>query len=132
MAAAQETSATVSRLGDSSRQIGDVVKAITSIQDDTARAVDAIGPISQIVASINDFQATIAAAVEEEHTATTDEMTRNVTEAAAGSGEIAVNISGVADAAALTTQGAGESQEAVDELARMSADLKVLVGQFSS
>jgi methyl-accepting chemotaxis protein len=114
---------------ETARATEDIARRVQAIQGDTAGAVEAIGNISSIVASINDFQATIAAAVEEQ-TATTNEMTRNVSEAATGSGEIAVNISGVADAAALTTQGAGESQRAVDELARMSADLKVLVGTF--
>jgi methyl-accepting chemotaxis protein len=114
---------------ETARATEDIARRVQAIQGDTAGAVEAIGNISDIVASINDFQATIAAAVEEQ-TATTNEMTRNVSEAATGSGEIAVNISGVADAAALTTQGAGESQRAVDELARMSADLKVLVGSF--
>jgi methyl-accepting chemotaxis protein len=114
---------------ETARATEDIARRVLAIQGDTAGAVEAIGNISSIVASINDFQSTIAAAVEEQ-TATTNEMTRNVSEAATGSGEIAVNISGVADAAALTTQGAGESQRAVDELARMSADLKVLVGTF--
>jgi methyl-accepting chemotaxis protein len=114
---------------ETARATEDIARRVLAIQGDTAGAVEAIGNISGIVASINDFQSTIAAAVEEQ-TATTNEMTRNVSEAATGSGEIAVNISGVADAAALTTQGAGESQRAVDELARMSADLKVLVGSF--
>ncbi|GAA2721493.1 methyl-accepting chemotaxis protein [Cellulomonas aerilata] len=114
---------------ETARATEDIARRVQAIQADTTGAVEAIGNISSIVASINDFQATIAAAVEEQ-TATTNEMTRNVSEAASGSGEIAVNISGVADAAALTTQGAGESQRAVDELARMSSDLKVLVGSF--
>jgi methyl-accepting chemotaxis protein len=114
---------------ETARATEDIARRVQAIQGDTAGAVEAIGNISGIVASINDFQATIAAAVEEQ-TATTNEMTRNVSEAASGSGEIAVNISGVADAAGLTTQGAGEAQRAVDELARMSADLKVLVGSF--
>jgi len=114
---------------ETARATEDIARRVQAIQGDTAGAVDAIGNISHIVASINDFQATIAAAVEEQ-TATTNEMTRNVSEAAAGSGEIAVNISGVANAAALTTQGASESQQAVDELARMSTELKTLVGTF--
>jgi methyl-accepting chemotaxis protein len=114
---------------ETARATEDIARRVQAIQGDTAGAVDAIGTISHIVTSINDFQATIAAAVEEQ-TATTNEMTRNVSEAAAGSGEIAANIAGVADAAALTTQGAGDSQQAVEELARMSTDLKTLVGTF--
>jgi len=114
---------------ETARATEDIARRVQAIQGDTAGAVDAIGTISHIVASINDFQATIAAAVEEQ-TATTNEMTRNVSEAATGSQDIAANIAGVADAAALTTQGAGESQQAVEELARMSSELKTLVGSF--
>ncbi|WNB85222.1 methyl-accepting chemotaxis protein [Cellulomonas sp. ATA003] len=135
---AQTTAAAVVGLGESSREIGDVVKVITSIaeqtnllalnatieaarageagkgfavvagevkelaqesaraaedigrriatnRDQTSSAVAAIGEISGIIASINDYQMTIASAVEEQ-TATTNEMSRSVTEAATGSG----------------------------------------------
>ncbi len=51
-----------------------------------------------IITSINDYQLTIASAVEEQ-TATTSEMSRNVVEASTGSGEIAQNIAGVAASA---------------------------------
>jgi methyl-accepting chemotaxis protein len=57
-------------------------------------------------------------------------MTRNVNEAAKGSGEVAKNISGVAQAAQSTSTGAGDSQKAALELARMSTELRELVAQF--
>ncbi|HRA49851.1 methyl-accepting chemotaxis protein, partial [Actinotalea sp.] len=115
---------------ETARATEDIARKVEAIQADTAEAVTAIGGISDIIDSINGFQTTIASAVEEQ-TATTNEMNRNVTEAATGSGEIAANISGVADAADMTTRGVGESQNAVRELARMSSDLRVLVGQFT-
>ncbi|RJK95903.1 methyl-accepting chemotaxis protein, partial [Vallicoccus soli] len=65
-----------------------------------------------------------------EQTATTTEMNRNVSEAATGSGEIAASITGVATAAQVTTEGVGQSQQAVGELARMSSELQALVGRF--
>ena len=46
-----------------------------------------------VIGEINDFQATIAAAVEEQ-TATTNEMNRNVAEAAGGTQGIAAEMSG--------------------------------------
>ena len=97
---------------------------------DTGGAVTAIGEIATIITSINDYQLTIASAVEEQ-TATTNEMARSVSEASTGSGEIASNISGVAEAAAVTTQGVSESRVSVAELARMSVELKDLVGRFT-
>jgi methyl-accepting chemotaxis protein len=56
----------------------------------------------------------------EEQNATTNEMTRNVSDAARGSGEITKNIAGVAEAAQSTSHGAGDSQQAAHELARMA------------
>ena len=101
-----------------------------TIQTDTSGAVEAIGQISAIITSINDYQLTIASAVEEQ-TATTNEMSRNVTEAATGSGEIASNIIGVASAASTTTQAVTQTQAAIDELARMAADLRTEVARFT-
>jgi methyl-accepting chemotaxis protein len=92
--------------------------------------VDAIGQISEVIGQINDFRATIAAAVEEQ-TATTNEMSRNVADAATASGEIASNIAGVADAASSTSEGVTRAEQAAAELARPSDDLGQLVGRFS-
>jgi methyl-accepting chemotaxis protein len=107
----------------------DISRKIEAIQQDTRGAVAAIGEITGIVKKINDIQSTIASAVEEQ-TATTNEMSRNVGEAAKGSHEIACNISGVAEAAQQTTGGAQQSQQAAQTLARMAAELQTLVGQF--
>ncbi|HEY0217171.1 MAG TPA: methyl-accepting chemotaxis protein, partial [Cellulomonas sp.] len=78
---------------------------------------------------INDYQLTIASAVEEQ-TATTNEMSRSVAEAATGSGEIAHTITGVAGAAATSSQTLGQMGDAVHDLARMSEDLRTRVAQF--
>ncbi len=162
---AEATTATVSKLGESSNEIGQVIKVITSIaqqtnllalnatieaarageagkgfavvanevkelaketaratedisrkieaiQSDTKAAVDAIASISGVINQINDISGTIATAVEEQN-ATTNEMSRNVSEAAQGSGEITSNIAGVADAAQSTTRGADGHTEGV-------------------
>ena len=66
----------------------------------------------------------------EEQTATTNEITRNVGEAAKGSSQIVENIVSVATAAKSTTEGATNTQTAAQELARMAAELQRLVGQF--
>ncbi|EYR63683.1 hypothetical protein N866_18910 [Actinotalea ferrariae CF5-4] len=115
---------------ETARATEDIARRVESIQTDTTGAVHAISQITDIIASINDFQMTIASAVEEQ-TATTAEMNRNVSQAAAGSGEIAANVAGVAGAADLTTQGVTESRQAVESLARMSSELKSMVAQFT-
>jgi methyl-accepting chemotaxis protein len=107
----------------------DISRRVDAIQTDTAGAVEAIGEISRIIGKINDYQLTIASAVEEQ-SATTNEMNRSVTEAATGSAEIASNISGVASAAQATTEGVGDAQRAVAELTRMSSELQTLVSRF--
>ncbi len=73
---------------ETARATEDIARRVEAIQADTGGAVAAIGEISTIITSINDYQLTIASAVEEQ-TATTNEMARNVAEAATGSGEIA-------------------------------------------
>jgi methyl-accepting chemotaxis protein len=82
------------------------------------------------VAQISDRQTTIASAVEEQ-TATTSEMSRSVQEAAGGTGEIAVNITGVSTAADSTTHALGQTRTAIDELSRMASDLRISVGRFT-
>jgi methyl-accepting chemotaxis protein len=182
VAVAESTNATVTKLGDSSAEIGNVVKVITSIaeqtnllalnatieaarageagkgfavvanevkdlaqetaratedisrrvaaiQGDTAGAVEAIGEIGRIIGQINDYQLTIAAATEQQ-SATTEEMTRNVTEAATGSAEIASNISGVASATENTRGGVAHAQRAAEELTRTAVELSTIVSRF--
>jgi methyl-accepting chemotaxis protein len=179
---AESATATVAKLGDSSTEIGQVIKVITSIaqqtnllalnatieaarageagkgfavvanevkelaketakateeisrkieaiQTDTKAAVDAIASISGVVNQINDISSTIATAVEEQN-ATTNEMSRNVCEAAHGSGEITSNIAGVATAAESTSRGSADTEKAAQELVRMSSELRALVAQF--
>ena len=106
----------------------DISQKIEAIQGDTKSAVTAITEISTVINRINDYQNTIASAVEEQ-TATTNEISRNVAEAAKGSKEIAQNITGVAQAAKSTTTGANDTQKASAELAKMAAALLQLANQ---
>jgi methyl-accepting chemotaxis protein len=109
----------------------DIGQRIGAIQTDAQSAVEAIKTISEVIGQVNDIASTIATAVEEQ-SATTAEMSRNVTEAAKGSGEVAKNITGVATAAQSTSAGASDSQKAAQSLARMSTELRELVGQFKT
>ncbi|GIM96779.1 hypothetical protein Ato02nite_085720 [Paractinoplanes toevensis] len=107
----------------------DISRRVDAIQADTANAVVAIGEISGIIARINDYQLTIASAVEEQ-TATTGEMSRSVSDAAAGSTEIAGTIAGVANATQTTTATLAEATGAVQELAGISSELQQVIGRF--
>ncbi|QDW62434.1 methyl-accepting chemotaxis protein [Oerskovia sp. KBS0722] len=175
---AASTNVTVQKLGTSSQEIGDVVKVITSIaeqtnllalnatieaarageagkgfavvasevketakatediarrveaiQDDTSSAVGAIGEIADIIGRINDYQLTIASAVEEQ-TATTTEMSRGVQESATGASEIAGNITGIATAASSTAEAIQQMNDSIAELARTSADMESDAAKF--
>ena len=107
----------------------DIGSKIGTIQADTKGAIEAIGTIGGVINQINDISATIAAAVEEQ-SATTNEMTRNASEAARGAGDISTNIEGVAQAANGTLSRAQESQKASQELAEIAAKLSSLMRAF--
>ncbi|MGZ4487744.1 MAG: methyl-accepting chemotaxis protein [Nocardioides sp.] len=116
---------------ETARATEDIARRVEAIQTDTTGAVGAIGEIATIITSINDYQLTIASAVEEQ-TATTNEMSRNVAEASTGSGEIATNISGVASASTSTTEAVTQTLAAIGELARMSSDLRQEISRFTT
>jgi len=180
--AVESTTGTMNKLGDSSREIGDVVRLITSIAEqtnllalnatieaaragdagkgfavvadevkqlaqETARATEdisrrveaiqedadqagrAIADIAGVITRINEFQTTIASAVEEQ-TATTQAINAGVTEAASGSNLIAQNIAGVAEAAGATAGSMSHARTSASELSSMSGELARLVGGF--
>jgi methyl-accepting chemotaxis protein len=107
----------------------EISQKISAIQIDTSEAVIAIGEIGDIIEQINALQTTVAGAVEEQ-TATTNEISRSVAEAAQGSGEITGNITQVAEDAQDTLRGTHEVHSAAAELAQMAAQLQQLVGRF--
>ncbi|MEU4155351.1 methyl-accepting chemotaxis protein [Actinoplanes sp. NPDC026670] len=114
---------------ETSRATDDITQRIGSIQEETAQAVLAIGDITEVIARINDYAATIAAAVEEQ-TATTNEMARNVSEASSSAGDIASNIAGVAQSAGSAASGATETQSTAQELARMAEELHQTIAVY--
>ena len=107
----------------------EIKQKITVIRENTDGAVTAIGGIKGVIDKISQISTTIATAVEEQ-SATTSEMSRNVTEAARGASTISENIKGVAEAAQSTSTSVGEAQTATEQLARMSNELRQLVGGF--
>jgi methyl-accepting chemotaxis protein len=114
---------------ETARATDDISRRVQAIQADTAGAVTAIGEITSVIASINEFQATIAAAVAEQ-TATTEQMSHNVALAASGAGDIAANINGLATATQVSTEGIAQSQQAVTELSTMANNLQSMVSHF--
>jgi methyl-accepting chemotaxis protein len=107
----------------------DVDQRILAIQSDVSSAVEAIARVATVIATINDIQSTVAAAVEEQ-AATTNEIGRSVAEAAAGATSIAGNIAKVAEAAHSTASGAADTRSSATELATMATELRRLLSQF--
>lgn len=107
----------------------DIGQKIDAIRQVTQGAAEAIAQISKIIIQINDYQSTIASAVEEQ-SATAREIGVSGADAARGSTEIARNIASVAQASQHAAEGASNTQKAAGELARMASELQRLVEQF--
>ncbi len=115
---------------ESARAADDVARRVQAIQTDTDSAIGAIGQISEIIGTINNYQLTIASAVEEQ-TATTNEMSRSAAEAATGSSEIAANINGVAAVVEESTAAVAEMDKTIAELAAQAQTLSDEVHVFT-
>ncbi|MGY2081473.1 cache domain-containing protein [Modestobacter sp. SYSU DS0657] len=116
---------------ETARATEDIARRVEAIQGDTSGAVDAIGRIGEVIAAINDYQTTIASAVEEQ-TATTNEMTRAIGDAAQGGRSIAATVGDVARGAQETSAGVGGMQLATEDLVRMSRELMRSIDGFRS
>jgi len=106
-----------------------ITQNIQMIQHGTGASMEALADISGVIARMNDISSTIASAVEEQ-TATTNEIARNVSDAAKGGSLVTNNIESVAQAAKGTAEGAQETLGAAGELAKMAAELQKMVAQF--
>jgi methyl-accepting chemotaxis protein len=114
---------------ETARATEEIGQQIESIQSDTNEAVRAIRDVGEIITQVNDISSTIASAVEEQ-TATTNEIGRNVTDAAKATSEIAHNISHVARATEHAKAGAEDTQIAAKSLSQMASELQMMVGRF--
>jgi methyl-accepting chemotaxis protein len=182
VASAEATNATVGKLGESSTEIGNVIKVITSIaeqtnllalnatieaarageagkgfavvagevkelaqetakatediarrvqtiQQDSTEAAGAIGDIAEVIARINDYQATIASAVEEQN-ATTTEISRSIAQTADGASQIAAGIDDVEAQAAVTAASGDRTRAEAERMAAMATTLSTTVTRF--
>lgn len=114
---------------ETARATDDIAQRIAALRSDSAQAADAIGSIAQVIVDINQYQTTIASAVEEQGS-TTIEMGRRISAAAAGSGAITTNVEDVASAARATNAKVEKAREAADKLATISDDLRQAAAAF--
>jgi methyl-accepting chemotaxis protein len=114
---------------ETARATDDIARQVATIQSDTEAAMTAIEQIGQVIATINDYQTTIAGAVEQQ-AATTNEMGRSAGEAAGSTVTIADNITSVAEATEQTRTHSQQASEVATALHRSGTDLTDLVTAF--
>ncbi|MGZ4607022.1 MAG: methyl-accepting chemotaxis protein [Blastococcus sp.] len=115
---------------ETARATEDIVRRVEAIQADTGQATTAIASISEVIDRINAYQSAIATAVEEQ-TATTQEMSRSVSEVAGGAESISATVGGLAAAAEAAQGEASSTHRASDKLAALAGGLRALVGEFT-
>jgi methyl-accepting chemotaxis protein len=114
---------------ETARATEDISRRVQAIQDDSERASTAIGDFAGVIAKINEYQTTIAGAVEEQ-TATTHEMNTGINAAATGSTRIAEGVTRIASAASMTVAEIELTQASAMELSTLSDELLAGVSAF--
>ncbi|MBV8538536.1 MAG: MCP four helix bundle domain-containing protein [Alphaproteobacteria bacterium] len=107
----------------------DIAAQIGSIQSATGEAVTAIEEITTTIRQVNEISTSIASAVEEQGAAT-QEIARNVQQAAVGTGEVSSNVAGVQQSVSRTGQAASEVLGASGELSKQAEHLRGEVDSF--
>jgi len=115
---------------ETTRATESITQQITAIQIDMDEAVKAIGQILEIILQVNEYQTTIATAVQEQ-TVTAQEMGRHLHEAAGGTTEIADSISQVAATVEDTVASAGDAQQAAVTISEACHQMNRMAKEFS-
>jgi methyl-accepting chemotaxis protein len=123
---AQEVKQLASQTGKATSEISG---QIAEMQSATQESVTAIKEIGGTIRRISEIATTIASAVEQQGAAT-QEITRNIQQAAHGTTEVASNISKVSSGAAQTGTGAAAVLTSAKSLAEQSTRLKTEVDRF--
>ena len=122
----------VKSLANQTAKATDEIRAqIASMQQVTTSAVSAIRNIGNTIGEINEVTTAIAAAVEEQGTATR-EIARNIQHAAGGTSEVSSNIVGVSTASAEAGSAADEVLSASGALRRETDVLRSEIDAFLS
>jgi methyl-accepting chemotaxis protein len=108
---------------------GEIGQQITGIQAATHESVSAIKEISDTIAKMSEIASTIASAVEEQGSAT-QEISRNVQQAARGTTQVSSNICDVQRGASQTGSASSQVLSAAQSLSRDSNQLKLEVRKF--
>jgi methyl-accepting chemotaxis protein len=112
-----------------SKATAEITGHIGAVQNSTDQAASAILGIGRTIDEINHISSTIAAAVEEQGSAT-EEIARNVDQAAQGTTEVTRNITGVNHAAEAASASASQVLSSATELAQQSEKLRGEMQKF--
>ncbi len=107
----------------------DIETQILDMQEKTERSVDSMAKISDVIGSINHVSTTIGSAVEEQ-SATTQEIARNVQQAALGASEVSSQMVLITNGAQTTSTEVDQVLGAAQELSRQSEHLNAEVEKF--
>ncbi len=111
------------------RATEEISTQIGAVQAETTRAVIAIKGITQIIEQVRQISSAIASAVEEQGAAT-QEIARNVGQAAQGTQEVSTNIAGLSEAAGMTGLVAEKVLLASIGLSESGKSLRDQIGKF--
>jgi methyl-accepting chemotaxis protein len=117
--------------GQTAKATTEISEQIASIQAASDQTVTAIQNVANVIAEIDQIGTAIAAAIEEQGSAT-KEISRSVQEAARGTQEVNSNITGVQKAADDTGAAANQVLGAAEQLSSQSQDLAGQVNRFLS
>ncbi len=123
---ASEVKSLANQTARATEEIGAQIGAMQSV---TGEAVTAIAGIGAVIGQIDEIATTIASAVEEQGAAT-QEIARNVQQAAAGTLDVSANITGVTRASSETGEAANQVLAASAEFLQQSDALKRQVEAF--
>ncbi|BAM92855.1 putative methyl-accepting chemotaxis protein [Bradyrhizobium oligotrophicum S58] len=115
--------------GQTAKATEEIAGQVSSIQAATSDCVTAIGGISTTIQEISGIAATIAAAVEQQGSATR-EIARSVQQAASGTNEVSQNVVGASDAAEQSRQLADHVMVATRDLGKHANHLFRSVDTF--
>jgi methyl-accepting chemotaxis protein len=107
----------------------EIAAQVGAIQESTGEAVAAIRSISEVMDDINRFAATIATAVVEQ-SASTEEIARNIQQAANGANDLAGNMTTVSGAIDATNRSATAVLDATNALSSQAGTLQQAVDSF--
>ena len=115
--------------GQTAKATEEISAQISAIQQATKVSAQAIQQITDTIATVNQNATAIASAVEQQGAAT-QEIARNVSQAAKGTADVTSNIAGVSAAAEATGTAAGAVLSRANELYKNSEALKAYVESF--